>query len=236
MNEEDRKPYIHRLYEEPKTGQEIEDRSFAIIDHEAPPQAFSAEEWSIVRRMIHTTADFGIIPDVRFSPGVVRQAIDALRSGVSIFVDSNMIRSGLSLERLRAASRRYTKDSIVCHVADADVAQEAKAAGLPRSLFSVRKAKAVINGGITVFGNAPVALLEMNRMIIEEGIRPALVVAMPVGFVHVTESKEELMGLDVPYICLTGRRGGSPLAVSVIHALCSLTSPPGTNQPQGAES
>lgn len=236
MNKEDHKPYIHSLYEEPKTGQEIEDLSFAIIDHEAPPQAFSAEEWSIVRRMIHTTADFGIIPDIRFSPGVIIQAIDALRSGRPIYTDSNMIRSGLSLERLRATSRHYTKDSIFSHVADADIARQAREAGLPRSLFAARKAKAVINGGIAVFGNAPVALLEMNRMIIEEGIRPALVVAMPVGFVHVMESKEELMGLDVPYICLRGRRGGSPLAVSVIHALCSLTSQAVTNQPQGVKS
>jgi precorrin isomerase len=226
-----RKPLIHALYASPLSGPEVEAESFKIIDREAPGHSFSPEEWQVVRRMVHTAGDFSILETVRFSPDAISSAIAALREGAPIFADSNMIRSGLSLERLQAASRHYTKDSIFSHVADADIARQAREAGLPRSLFAVRKAEAVINGGIAVFGNAPVALLELNRMIIEDGIRPALVVAMPVGFVHVTESKEELMGLDVPYICLKGRRGGSPLAVSVIHALCSLASQAGTNQP-----
>ena len=80
----------------------------------------------------------------------------------------------------------------------------------------------VLNGGIAVFGNAPVALLELNRMIIEDDIRPAVVIGLPVGFVHVVESKEELMSLPVPWIAIAGRRGGSTLAVSVVHALCTL--------------
>jgi precorrin isomerase len=80
----------------------------------------------------------------------------------------------------------------------------------------------MLQGGIAVFGNAPVALMELNRLIMEEAIKPAIVIAMPVGFVHVTESKEELMSLDVPYIAVAGRRGGSPLAVSTVHALCTL--------------
>ncbi len=86
----------------------------------------------------------------------------------------------------------------------------------------MRKAREFLDGGIAVFGNAPVALLELNRLIMEEGISPALVIAMPVGFVHVTESKEELMSLRAPYIAIAGRRGGSPLAVATLHALCSL--------------
>jgi len=103
-----------------------------------------------------------------------------------------------------------------------DVARDAQISRLPRSLFAVGKAKAVLAGGIALFGNAPIALLELNRLIIEENLRPAVVIAMPVGFVHVIESKEELMSLDVPFITITGRRGGSPLAVSVLHALCSI--------------
>jgi hypothetical protein len=98
----------------------------------------------------------------------------------------------------------------------------ARQSRLPRSLFAIRKAKSILDGGLAVFGNSPIALLELNRLILEEQIRPALVIAMPVGFVHVVESKEELMSLDVPYIALSGRRGGSPLAVSVVHALCSI--------------
>jgi precorrin-8X/cobalt-precorrin-8 methylmutase len=92
----------------------------------------------------------------------------------------------------------------------------------------VRKARRILHGGMAVFGNAPVALLELNRMMMEENLRPAFVVARPVGFVHVVESKEELMSLDIPYIAVAGRRGGSPLAVSVIHALCSLAVLPET--------
>ena len=215
-------PIAHALYARPMSGQDIETRSFEIIDTEAPPHEFSAQQWQVVRRMIHTTADFSLMDHAAFSIGAIAAGIAALRAGQPLYVDSQMIRSGLSQPRLQGVCPHYTKDSIHCHVADPDVAEQAREAGLPRSLFAIRKAKPVLHGGISVFGNAPVALLELNRMIIEEGVRPALVVAMPVGFVHVEESKEELLSLDVPFIALTGRRGGSPLAVSAVHALCSL--------------
>ncbi|HUH67335.1 MAG TPA: precorrin-8X methylmutase [Syntrophales bacterium] len=217
-----KKPLIHTLYDAPKTGGEIEELSLAIIDSEAPRHRFAADEWQVVRRMIHTTADFSIMKAVKFSPGAVAAAIVAMRRGRPIYADSNMMRAGLSMERLRSMCSQYGPDKIFCHIADPDVADEARRSGLPRSLFAVRKAKGILSGGIAAFGNAPVALLELNRMIVEEDVRPALVIAMPVGFVHVIESKEELMSLDIPHIALTGRRGGSALAVSVIHALCSL--------------
>jgi precorrin isomerase len=102
------------------------------------------------------------------------------------------------------------------------VAQQAADQHLPRSIFAVRKACKMLHGGIALFGNAPVALMELNRMILEDGVRPALVIAMPVGFVHVIESKAELMSLDVPWIAIPGRRGGSTLAVAALHALCML--------------
>jgi len=216
------KPFIHHFFADPKTGQEIEEWSFAIIDREAPPHHFTPDEWLVVRRMIHTTGDFSIMEAVRFSPDAISSAIKALKDGSPIYVDSNMIRAGVSRERLKAASKDYGFDRIFCHIADADVARDARESGLPRSLFAVRKARPILSGSIAVFGNAPVALLELNRMIIEEGIRPAMVIAMPVGFVHVIESKEEIMSLNIPYIALKGRRGGSPIVVSVIHALCSL--------------
>lgn len=216
------KPFIHTFYAAPKSGQEIEEWSFAIIDQEAPPHHFTPDEWQVVRRMIHTTGDFNIMEAVRFSPRAISSAIKALKDGSPIYVDSNMIRSGLSRERLKAISKDYGSDRIFCHIADNDVARDARESGLPRSLFAVRKARPILSGCIAVFGNAPVALLELNRMIIEENIRPALVIAMPVGFVHVIESKEEIMSLDIPFVALTGRRGGSPIVVSVIHALCSL--------------
>ena len=219
-----RRPLVRELYETPMKPEEIEQRSFDIIEEEAGEHGLSPDEWIVARRMIHTTASFGLLADIRFSPDAIGSAVDAMLRGAPIYVDSNMIRGGTSIERLRKANAGYAPQSVLCHVADKDVAEQAKAAGLPRSLFAVRKAKDALHGGIAVFGNAPVALMELNRMIVEDGVRPALVIAMPVGFVHVVESKEELMSLDTPYIALAGRRGGSPLAVSVIHSLSIIAS------------
>jgi precorrin isomerase len=137
-----------------------------------------------------------------------------------------MIRSGLSLARLRQVCASYSEEKTHCYVAHEEVVQQSRKTGWPRSIFGIRKAKPYLPGSLAVFGNAPLALLELNRMIKEEGVRPALIIALPVGFVHVIESKEELMALDVPYITLAGRRGGSPLAVSVVHALCRLAMKP----------
>ena len=220
------KALIHSLYDRPMSGQAIEDRSFQLIDEEAPAHGFSPEQWVVVRRMIHTVADFGLLDAVRFSPDALDCGKKALLAGRHIYVDSSMIRSGLSLPRLRSVFSGYREEDVVCHVADEDVASEAREKGLPRSLFAVRKAVPLLDGGIAVFGNAPVALMELNRLIMEGQVRPALVVAMPVGFVHVVESKEELMSLGIPYVAVAGRRGGSTLAVSVLHALCSLAGNP----------
>lgn len=215
-------PLIHALHARPMSGEDIERASFAAIDAEAPAHGFSEGEWAVARRLIHTTADFGLIPDLAFHADAVASGIRALRDGAPIYADANMIRSGLSLARLRAVNPSYGPEHLYAHVGDADVAEEAKRTGLPRSLFAIQKAKHLLHGGIVAIGNAPVALLELNRMIVEEGIRPALVVGMPVGFVHVIESKDELLGLDVPAIALNGRRGGSPLAVATLHALAVL--------------
>jgi precorrin-8X/cobalt-precorrin-8 methylmutase len=211
MNEKPGRPLIRAFLDAPLSGPEIEAKSMEIIDREAPAHRFTPEEWQIVRRMIHTTGDFGIMAGVA-----------ALHGCRSLIVDSNMIRSGISLARLRGVCGFYRKESLICHIADEDIERTARRTGLPRSLHAIEKARPFIAGAIAAFGNAPIALMELNRMIVEEGLRPALVIAMPVGFVHVVESKEELMAQGVPYIALAGRRGGSPLAVSVIHALCGL--------------
>jgi precorrin-8X/cobalt-precorrin-8 methylmutase len=217
-----RTPLIHRLLAAPMAGREIEAKSFATIDAEVPAHDFTPEQWQVVRRVIHTVGDPEIRHQVRFSPDAIQAAVAALRDGSPLYVDAQMIRAGLSLARLRQACPDYSPDHIHCHVSDPEIAAQAGAAGLPRSLFAVRKARKVLEGGIAVFGNAPTALLELNRLIVEEDARPALVIGMPVGFVHVVESKEELMSLDVPYVVLEGRRGGSPLAVSAVHALCTV--------------
>lgn len=213
---------IHTLLDGPLDGEAIERRSLAAVDAEAPPHGFAPPEWAVVRRMIHATADFTLAAATRFSPGAVQAGVAALRRGSMIYVDSAMIRAGLSLARLRAACPDYGTGRILCHVADAGVARQAAESRLPRSLFAVRRARPHLQDALVVFGNAPVALLELNRMVMEEGVRPALVIGMPVGFVHVVESKQELMELDVPWIVVDGRRGGSTLAVAAIHALCGL--------------
>lgn len=216
------KALIHKLLDDPMSGPDIERRSFEMIDAEAGAHGFPPDQWEVVRRMIHTTGDLSLARSVRFTPDAVASGVRALRGGAPLYVDSNMIRAGLSLARLRQVNAAYAPERIHCHVADADVAREAVESGLPRSLFALRKARAMLAGGIAAFGNAPVALLELNRLMMEEDVRPALVIGMPVGFVHVEESKDELLKVPVPAIVITGRRGGSTLAVSVVHALCTV--------------
>ena len=216
------RPLIYNLLDNPLTGQQIEDHSFAAIDAEAPAHNYSANEWQVVRRLIHTTADFSLTELVKFSPDAIDSALTALQCGRTIYTDSNMIRSGLSMARLQKINSSYQREDILCHVADEDVVEEAKKSGLPRSLFAIRKAGKKLDGGIVLIGNAPVALLELNRMAVEENIYPELVIGMPVGFIHVLESKKELMGGSLPFIVLEGRRGGSPLAVATLHALCVI--------------
>jgi len=216
------RPGIYGVMNAGEGPEMIERKSLAAIDRKATRHSYNPDQWHVVRRMIHATADFGLLDITCFSPDAISAAVAALKAGRDIYMDSNMIRAGLSLARLRRVSDRYGPEKIHCHIADEDVAAQAGVAGLPRSLFAVRKARQIIHGGVAAFGNAPVALFEMNRMIIEEGIKPALVIAMPVGFVHVVESKRELMSLDVPFVGVEGQRGGSPLAVSALHALCSI--------------
>lgn len=216
------KPLVYQLYQCPMSGDDIERKSFEIIDREVGPGKFPAKKWEVIRRIIHTTADCEIAKDVCFSQNAIESGIKALKKASKIYVDSNMIRSGLSMARLKSVNQSYSSDAIYCHVADADVADAARSDGLPRSLHAMKKAFSMVEGSIVAIGNAPVALMELNRMIIEGAAKPALVIGAPVGFVHVTESKNELMSLPVDYITIRGRRGGSPLAVSIIHALCGL--------------
>lgn len=213
---------IREFYDNPLTGEAIEERSFETIDNEYNGNRKDEPLWPVIRRMVHTCADFSIIDMVCASDDALASGCAALLAGKPIYADSNMIRAGISVARLTKVNVCYNTASVKVHVADEDVAAEARLQKLPRSLFALRKARPIIDGGIIIFGNAPIGLLELNRLIREEGLKPALVIAMPVGFVHVVESKAELMSLGVPFIALDGRRGGSTLAVSVIHALCKI--------------
>jgi precorrin isomerase len=214
---------IHDLYQSPMSAAAIEAESFRRIDAEAQYHSYSKEQWEVVRRLIHTTADFGLIGSVCFSDDAIPSARAALRRGAPIYADAKMILAGLSAPRLLRVCPNYDLTRLVAHVSDPDVVAEASAAGLPRAVFALRKARQLLDGAILCFGNSPVGLMEASRLILEEGIRPALVLAMPVGFVHVVESKTELLSLGVPHITIAGRRGGSPLAVATLHALATLS-------------
>ena len=210
-----------RLIESPVSGEEIERRSFEQIEREGVRGTLSHHEWTVARRLIHTTGDPGLVRALRFGLGWHQAAMAALSDASPIYCDASMAKSGISTVRLVRATG--SEPAIHCEVADPEVAQRAAASGLPRSVWAVRKtAQALGGGGIWLFGNAPTGLMELMRLHLEEGYQPALVVAMPVGFVHVTESKQEFLSTGLPGIALAGRRGGSPLVVATIHALCSL--------------
>ncbi len=208
---------------------EIEQLSFSIIDSEVPePRPFEGDQWVVVRRMIHTTADFELLRLVRFHPMAVESGLAAIRGGCLIVTDTEMARMGIGDRRL---ARWGCK--VECHIGDPEVAARSSTEGMTRAASAVDMVSERIDGGIYVVGNAPTALMRLVDLIEAGQCRPALVVGMPVGFVNAAESKERLMGQDkVPYITVVGRKGGSAMAASVINALAALSEdvspPPGT--------
>ena len=204
------------------SGAEIEAESFRRIDAEASPalkKRFTPAEWHIVRRLIHTTADFSIAENLEFHGNPVAATRNALSRGAVIYCDSNMIKAGLSIPKLRKYHSIYSRESIVCPVADHETAELAAREHITRALAAVRLHQKQIDGGIFLCGNAPLALAETVRLTSEGIIRPAFLVGMPVGFVNVVESKKLMDQIDIPWIRLNGRRGGSPLAVAALHAV-----------------
>ena len=204
-----------------EAGRAIEHDSFAIIDAEAGPHAYTAEQWPLVRRMIHANADFEFNGLTAFHPDAMQAGMRAvLKGGTPIVADVEMICVGLSKPRL--AHFGLTTHH---YISDADVIEAAKAANSTRAVQAMRKAHRLgqLDGAIVGIGNAPTALIELVRLIREEGVRPALVIGMPVGFVSAAESKDLLMTVnEVPWVAIKGRKGGSTLVVAAIHAMLSL--------------
>ena len=201
-------------------GRQIEDDSFSIIDREAGKHAFNSDQWEVIRRVIHATADFEYKDILKIHDQAIEAGINALENGCSIIVDVKMITAGLNRKRL---------DSYGCqvesYISDDDVIDEARAKNLTRAIISMQKAKSLgkLDGSVIAIGNAPTALIEIVRLIKEEGVKPALVIGVPVGFVKAVESKEQVLSLDTPYIVSEGRKGGTTIAVSIIHALLLLS-------------
>lgn len=197
--------------------QEIEDLSFKIIEKEAGVHPFSDDQWPIVRRMIHTSADFEYIQTIRFYPDAVQKGIQAIQKGCHIITDTNMARVGIRKKEIQDFGGKVS-----CLIADEAVAKKAKDAGTTRALAAVDMACERMEGGIYVVGNAPTALLRLIELIKEKKANPALVIGFPVGFVNAAESKDELMALDFPYITNKGRKGGSNIAASIVNALAIM--------------
>lgn len=196
--------------------EEIETESFRMIDAEVGPHQFDGQQWPIVRRIIHTTADFAFAESTEFSFCAVTRGIAALHGGAKILCDTNMVLSGINKTRLAKLG-----GTAVCYVADSDVVASAKEQAVTRSIMAVRKG--VAEGcNLFLIGNAPTALFELLRLAKAGEVDPALIVGVPVGFVGAVESKEALYQSEQTYICCRGRKGGSAIAAATLNALMIL--------------
>ena len=198
---------------------DIERTSIAIITRELDELGLTPppETAAVVKRVIHTTADFDYAKNLRFTPGAVEAAVMALQRGAGIVTDTNMALAGISRPGLAKLGCEA-----VCYMADPAVAEAAKQAGTTRAVAAMHRAAREHPGAILAVGNAPTALLAITEEI-EAGLRPALVIGVPVGFVNVVESKETLFAVceqhGVPAIAAMGRKGGSNVAAAICNAL-----------------
>lgn len=198
---------------------EIEARSMEIITQELGERHFPAEQLPIIKRVIHTSADFDYADNLVFSAGVVEKGVAAMKGGCTIVTDTQMAWSGVNKRVLEKFGGKA-----VCFMADPDVAAEAKARGVTRAAVSMERAAALEGPVVFALGNAPTALVRVCELIDEGKLAPALVIGAPVGFVNVVESKELLLRTDVPSITARGRKGGSNVAAAVCNALLYLAS------------
>lgn len=193
----------------------IEKRSFEIIQEEMGDIHLDEEIEPIVKRVIHTSADFDYLNNMCFSKNAVKKAKEALKNGASIVTDTNMAYSGIN----KKAAAKYGV-SIHCFMADEDVSKEAIERGETRAALSMEKASHIKGPVIFAIGNAPTALIKLYELIKKGAIRPEVIIGVPVGFVNVVEAKELIMSLKgVEYIVAKGRKGGSNIAAAICNAL-----------------
>ena len=191
---------------------DIEARSMELIGQELGERVFPAEQLPVVKRVIHTTADFEYADSLVFSAGAVEAGVAAIRQGCTIVTDTQMAFSGVNKRVLEKFGGRA-----VCFMSDPDVAAEAKARGETRATVSMERAARLEGPLVLAIGNA--ALVRACELIGAGELKPALVIGVPVGFVNVVESKELLLTLDVPYIVARGRKGGSNVAAAICNAM-----------------
>ena len=196
----------------------IENRSMELIAPHLEGLGLDERATKLYSRLIHASGDVGYAPITRVHPEAIDRAIEALKAGAHIYTDVEMVRTGINKKKLASFG-----GEVHCLVADPDVAARAKAEGITRSMVAMRQFGKDLDGNIVAIGNAPTALFEVLRLVREEGIRPACIVGIPVGFVGAAESKAALAenGI-VPYITVEGTKGGSPIAAAAINALMYL--------------
>ena len=193
---------------------EIETRSFEIITEELGDKKLIPGTELIVKRCIHTSADFEYADNMCFSEGVVEKAVDAIKNGACIVTDTQMAKAGIN----KKALAKYGGE-VYCFMSDEDVAAKAKEQGSTRAVASMDKAAEMGKPLIFAIGNAPTALVRLYELIEEKKISPYLIIGVPVGFVNVVQSKELIMDTDAPYIVARGRKGGSNIAACICNAL-----------------
>ena len=196
------------------TPNEIEQASMEIISREMGEWTGDEENLPVIKRVVHTTADFDFVKNLFFSPKAVTLGREALSRGVAIVTDTNMAAAGIS----KSYAAKYGV-SVVCRMAEPDIMEEANRRGVTRAVVSMERAVQETPNAIFAIGNAPTALIRICELISEGKAAPSLVIGVPVGFVNVIESKETLAALDVPKIIARGRKGGSPVASAIINAL-----------------
>ncbi len=194
--------------------EEIEKRSMEIITKELNGRTWPEPEFSIVKRCIHTSADFEYADSLCFSEQAARLGVEALRRGAVIVTDTKMAWSGINKKKLA----QYGGEAY-CFMSDEDVAEEAKERECTRAAICMERGAALGREVIFAVGNAPTALIRLYELIREGQVRPALIIGAPVGFVNVVEAKELIMTAGVPYIVPRGRKGGSNIAATICNAM-----------------
>ncbi|MEE0741858.1 MAG: precorrin-8X methylmutase [Emergencia sp.] len=194
--------------------QDIERRSMEIIESEMARTDLDPLEKPVVKRAIHTSADFDYLENLTFSSGAVAQTIEALKNGATIVTDTNMAKAGINKKALQDFG-----GEVLCFMADEDVAKAAKENGTTRAVACINKAAALGKPVIFAIGNAPTALVRIYELVKEGKLSPQLVIGVPVGFVNVVESKELILDLGIPYIVARGRKGGSNIAAAICNAM-----------------
>lgn len=193
---------------------DIEKRSFEIISSELGETDLNEKELLVLKRVIHTTADFDYKKNLVFKNNPVEKGIEALKNGCVIVTDTNMALAGINKPSLKKG-----ENSAVCYIGDEDVALAAKEKGVTRAQTAVEKAARLNEPVIFAIGNAPTALIKIDELINKGELNPILIIACPVGFVNVVESKELILNHNIPSITALGRKGGSNVAAAIVNAM-----------------